>query len=399
MELKGNEAATTKRRDFLKRMGLGLAAAPSLPGALAQGAGPSGANYEGPRVVIIRYGGGVRPREVVDPNATYSPFFTHELTRRGTLFSNIQINSGYEEGVGHGKGTLYLMTGKYAEYQDVDQAFLGERYEAEVPTIFEYFRKAFNIPRSEALIINGEDRVQEEFYSFSNHHLFGVEFRSDVLSLYQYKRYLLESRLESFEGPVDDRARLEKLHAEMKAADYRITNRAERDPRLVEFWDEWRRFYGTTGLVNPRGDRVLTELATRAIQRLRAKLIMVNYNDPDYAHWGYMAHYTRAISIIDQGIQRIVDTVENDEEYRDNTLFVIVPDCGRDTNPFHRVPCQHHFGAGSANIFGLIAGPGVRGGQRIDKPFEQIDFVPTIAALTGLDAPFAEGTPLEDAIA
>ena len=52
---------------------------------------------------------------------------------------------------------------------------------------------------------------------------------------------------------------------------------------------------------------------------------MVNYNDPDYVHWGYLPHYTRGIAVMDEGLRQIVSTVEADPEYRDNTVFVIVP--------------------------------------------------------------------------
>ena len=112
---------------------------------------------------------------------------------------------------------------------------------------------------------------------------------------------------------------------------------------LQEFWKRWRLHYGDSGLKNPRGDRLLTELAVRALRELRPKLLMVNYQDPDYVHWGNLSHYTRAIAIIDQGIKELVQTVEADPEYRDNTVFVVVPDCGRDNNPLMPISCQHHF--------------------------------------------------------
>ena len=43
-----------------------------------------------------------------------------------------------------------------------------------MPTIFEYLRRHYDVPEHQALIVNGEDRINEEFYTFSNHHLFGV---------------------------------------------------------------------------------------------------------------------------------------------------------------------------------------------------------------------------------
>src|SRR5438445_261605 len=66
----------------------------------------------------------------------------------------------------HGQGTLYIITGKYEKYQDVTHKFLSERFASKVPTLFEYLRKSYEIAEHETLIVNGEDRSNEEFYTF-----------------------------------------------------------------------------------------------------------------------------------------------------------------------------------------------------------------------------------------
>ena len=152
--------------------------------------------------------------------------------------------------------------------------------------------------------------------------------------------------------------------------------------------------------MNPRGDRLLTELTVRAIKELRPRLIMVNYQDCDYVHWGNMSHYTRAVSIMDEGLRQIVQTVEADAEFRDNTVFVVLPDCGRDSNPFADVPCQHHFGSRSAHeIFALFVGPGVKRGAVVDKRVDQSQVAATIGQLMGFKAECGEQRVLEEAIA
>ena len=103
---------------------------------------------------------------------------------------------------------------------------------------------------------------------------------------------------------------------------------------------------------------LLTTLALRALQQLRPKFIMINYQDPDYVHWGNPSFYTQAISIIDEGVREIYSAVQADPEYRDRTVFVIIPDCGRDNNRCAAVPYQHHFNTASAHdIFAVVAGP------------------------------------------
>lgn len=392
------------RRDFVKGAVAGTAGlylSPYLPAAEKQ------PGYEGPNVIIIRFGGGVRRRETIDPQHTYAPFFLHELCARGTLYKDMSITESVrldgekvEIETGHQHGTLNVLTGRYDRYEDVDKQPLRQAFEPAVPTLFEYLRKAYAVPPHKALLINNEDRTQEEFYSFSNHHLFGVNYRSNVLSLYRFKRWKLRRRIE--EGGLNDRqlAEAKQQLEQLQAKDYRDEDDDLRSPAVDSFWERWRDHYGESGFVNPRGDRLLTELTIRALRELRPRLVMVNYTDPDYVHWGNMSHYTRGVAIIDQGLKQLVTAVEADPAYRDNTVFVIVPDCGRDSNPYMAVPCQHHFNTKSARrIFALLAGPGIERGRVVDKPVDQIQVAATVGRLMQFETAFADGDVLEEALA
>ena len=187
----------------------------------------------------------------------------------------------------------------------------------------------------------------------------------------------------------------------LESIDYRRASTGSRQiAELEAFWDDWRRDYRDTGLINARGDRLLTELALRALRELRPALLMVNYQDTDYVHWGNPAHYERGISTIDRGIAQIVTAVDSDPAYRDNTVFVIVPDCGRDDNPLMAVPFQHHFGTRSAHeIWALLFGPGIARDTVVDKTAEQISIAATIGRIMGVETPHAEGPTLIDAFA
>ncbi|CCQ70473.1 MULTISPECIES: sulfatase-like hydrolase/transferase [Crocosphaera] len=351
-------------------------------------------SYQQPRVIIIRFGGGVRRQETIDIKGTYAPFMRHTLASEGTLFSNMELEQSDSVTTSHGQGTLYILTGKYKKYE---QEFLNDNFEPSIPTLFEYLRKQYHIPEEETLIINGEDRTSEEFYSFSNHHSFGVNYRSQVLSLYRFKIHLLKKQI--ITNQFTDKE-LEKKQEELEKLlekNYRPNQELSEPLKLTQFWEEWEKMYGESGLVNPRGDSLLTELAVWAINRLKPKLLMINYNDPDYVHWGYKSHYTRGISIIDQGIKRLVDTIKLAEEYRDNTVLCIVPDCGRDSNPFLSVPYQHHFNSKSAHeIFALFWGKGINKNKVIERQVSQIDIAPTIAKIMGFNADYAEGNILEE---
>lgn len=124
---------------------------------------------------------------------------------------------------------------------------------------------------------------------------------------------------------------------------------------------------------------------------------MINYQDPDYVHWGNASHYTRAIAIIDEGLKQLVSAVEADPTYRNRTIFIVVPDCGRDANPMLGVPFQHHFNTRSAHeIWALIFGVGITKGRVLDKRVDQTAIAPTVAAAMGMRASSAESSALSE---
>ena len=386
------------RRTFISRALGGFAALHVRPrGALAQ---PRVPGYEGPNVIIVRFGGGCRRQETILADDTYSPYLRHVLAERGTLFSGMEMSASQEVETGHGQGTLNILTGRYDRHKDVDGLFLGERFEAKSPTLFELMRKSYAVPEHQTLVVDGEDRVDEGFYAFSNRHLFGVEYRARVLSPYRYRTHLLRQRLAEAPVPDDDSSRAQQEIAKMAGADASHQDTYVESPAIARFWDTWRGRYDDTASVSPRGDQLLTELSVRAMRHLRPKLMMVNYCDCDYVHWGALSHYTHGIAIMDQGLRRLVEAADADEAYRDNTVFVVVPDCGRDDNPSMAVPCQHHANTRSAReIFALVVGPGIAPGVWIDDVTDQISVAPTVAALMGVEAPDAEGAALEPAFA
>ncbi|MDJ0849054.1 MAG: hypothetical protein QNK04_11805 [Myxococcota bacterium] len=353
----------------------------------------------GAKVVLVRFGGGVRRRETIDPAHSYAPYLLHELAPRGTLFTNVEVSSEPGIDTSHGQGTLNLLTGRYAHYEDVSGEPLGDRFETDHPTLFEYLRQSLGVPAHEAVLVNHEDRTDEEFYAFSNHPDYGARWRGSVLSLYRFKCHLLRRQLH--EGRFEGETRLEKQRelAKLEALDHRDTNRAGQGPAIEAFWERWREHYGESGLVNPRGDRLLTELSIRALRELRPRFLMINYNDPDYVHWGNPAHYTRGIAIIDEGLRRLVGAIEAEPFYRGDTVLAVVPDCGREDNRFMAVPFQHHFNSRSSReIFALLLGPGVARGRRIDHRVEQTAVTPTLGHLMGIRTPHCDAPVLAEAL-
>lgn len=204
------------------------------------------------------------------------------------------------------------------------------------------------------------------------------------------RRVLAEGRAPAAEL---DAARRELV--ELRSHDYRGTAVEESAP-LAAFWEKWRGHYGDSGLRHPRGDRLLTELALWAMRELRPRLMMINHQDPDYVHWGNATHYTRAIAVIDQGLERLDAAIAADPFYRGRTVMVVVPDCGRDANPLMAVPYQHHFNSRTAHeIFALFVGAGIAAGRTVATAVDQTSVAATIGALTSVTVG-AEGRVLSE---
>jgi len=385
------------RREFLtSAVAAGLATGLSGRSIAAEGGKKS---YDGPNVIIVRFGGGVRRRETINERRTYAPYLLRDLVPQGTFYRNMEIDRFKDLDTSHGEGTLNILTGHYARYQTEGKDPFDQRFEATVPTLFEYLRKSYDIPAHQTLLINGEDRSQEEFYNFSNHHLFGAQFRSQTMSLFRYKMWLLEKRLAG-NLAENERRKMSQDLKQMQMIDYRTKGEDGDLSAIRSFWEKWHSHYGNDGLKNARGDRLLTELTLWSMNLLKPRLMMINYNDPDYVHWGNMTHYTQGIQVIDRGIRQLVAQTQLDPFYRDNTIFCIVPDCGRDTNPLLSVPCQHHFNSKSSHeIWALLLGPGVAKGKVIDRRVDQTQIAGTLGKLMGMPTKFADTNILEEAMA
>ena len=384
------------RRSFNAALGASFVTASVAAYGASAAAKP---RYNGPNVIIVRFGGGVRRRETIDPDNTYAPFLRHTLTKRGILIPDMTIAQLDGVDASHAEGTLNILTGRYLAYRDAGSKVLDDRLEPTQPTLFEYLRSAFDIPSHQALLINGEDRPQEEFFTYGVNRHYGVAYRSEMLSLHRFKLYKFARILQEGKASDEDLAAVKKQYQELLAADTRdIAPKQSAD--VERFWGRWRRHYGDSGFKNPRGDRLLTEIALRAIVELRPRLMMINYQDPDYVHWGNASHYTRAISIIDEGLARLVKAIDTDPHYRDRTVFVVAPDCGRDANPLVQVPFQHHFNSRSAHeTWALVFGPGIVRDKVLDKPIDQTAVAATVAGIMGFKAREAEGTAISEIFA
>jgi hypothetical protein len=112
--------------------------------------------------VVITFGGGARDQETFAPEGQENiPHLVQELIPQSTFFAQV-VNRGI---LGHYVATASLATGVYETINNFASL------PPESPTIFEYFRKDFKRPASDAWVVapsNGFNRIGE-----SSHRGFG----------------------------------------------------------------------------------------------------------------------------------------------------------------------------------------------------------------------------------
>ena len=174
------------RREFLRNAtGVALGSALLRPCAFARAATPSSRR----KVVVITFGGGARDQETFAPEGQENiPHLVRELIPQSAFFTQV-VNRGI---LGHYVATASLATGVYETINNFASL------PPESPTIFEYFRKDFKRPASDAWVVapsNGFNRIGE-----SSHRGFGPGSgrKSNPAQIFAERRNVWQRGLRAF---------------------------------------------------------------------------------------------------------------------------------------------------------------------------------------------------------
>src|SRR5271165_2167454 len=145
------QLAFTRREFLLAASGVALGSALLHSSPLAHAALPASKR----KVMVITFGGGARDQETFRPEGQENiPHLVRELIPQSTFFAQV-VNRGI---LGHYVATASLATGVYETINNFASL------PPESPTVFEYFRKDFKRPASDAWVVapsNGFNRIGE----------------------------------------------------------------------------------------------------------------------------------------------------------------------------------------------------------------------------------------------
>ena len=363
------------RRDFLRS-----AAGLTLGSAVCR---PSWANAVVPskrKVVVVTFGGGARDQETFAPEGQENvPYLMRELIPQAAFFTQV-VNRGI---LGHYVATASLATGVYETINNFASL------PPESPTVFEYFRKGLKRPSSDAWVVapsNGFNRIGE-----SSHRSFGPGTGARVI----LPKHLLSAATSGnadYQHLLRDNYETPYYAPELEGSEFQLQ---QLENILKLSVDDFKTHAQT--LSSP--DELSLYIARQLMKQVAPSLLWITMHDIDVAHAGAYSLYIEGIRRTDRLCSELWKTIQSEPEYAGKTTLFILPDFGRDSdedaggNGF-----QHHRTGDvlSRTTWMLAAGPGIREGVVFDRAMDSTDLVPTLGAILGFSASFAQGKPVQE---
>ncbi|MBM3883139.1 MAG: hypothetical protein FJ387_26070 [Verrucomicrobia bacterium] len=371
------------RRGFLGRLGAGLVVAGlAARRRAAGGSGPMDLMGAADRkLVLVQFGGGTRYDDTVgDPEHRYIPRLWNELVPRGTLFTNLRV----EGKVVHPNSTGSILTGHW-EWADLDWS----RPVAH-PTLFEVYRRATGASDLKAWAFMYASILAQAVLSRA--HGYGWPYAANVVVPPTIPRSTAEAMerwmsAAAVTGDPSAGAEAARRSAALARATSRTWEGGLRSEAarafLRRYFAVWQAGAGTTS-----HDAFLTEGALACLREHAPDVLAVCYGEIDCAHYGSWSRYVEAIARTDALTGRLWDAVQSQAPYRGRTLFLVLPDHGRELESSGGLGFIHHSdfytdaGAdeGCRRVWMVAIGPGVPAGRIVSEA------VPiTAVAATGLE--------------
>jgi hypothetical protein len=370
---------SSNRREFLRG-----AAGLTVGSTLLRSSWARAANVlSKPKVVVVTFGGGARDQETFAPEGQENiPNMMREMIPRASFFTQV-VNRGI---LGHYVATASLATGVYENFNNFSAVPPAN------PTVFEYYRKDLKRPSFDAWVVapsNGFNRIGE-----SNHRSYGEGMGARVI----LPKYLLKAAMS---GSGADYEHLLRDNYENPYYTPELGNREFELQQLEAILklsaDDFKAHAKT--LSSP--DELSLYIVRQLIRQVAPSFLWITMHDIDVAHAGAYSLYIEGIRRTDRLCAELWKLLESEPEYSGKTTLLVLPDFGRDAdedaggNGF-----QHHrTGDVAARTTWLMAiGPRIREGVIYDREVESIDLVPTLGAMLGFSASYAQGKPISELV-
>ncbi len=359
------------RRDFLKTGSLAAGAA-ALPGrtldALARLGGPKTEH-----VVLVAFAGGVRQKEVIGTPENVPNLM--RIASAGCVFPRVHC-----ENVGHYGAALSIFTG------NVEVMGIRENERGLDPTLFEFLRKDAGLGPTDVWLSTSSG-AQGRLFAHSDHPSYGAEFAANVLDGDGLFNVEFKRVLDSFGKPREDTPHDRDVVARIGAAlDEQAlvtgTDRKRPDTAQVQrvagfILDE---LTGKTSRITGpgAGDAKAIRVGLNLLRVFKPRLLGIALQNHDIAH-GSFNGYVEVIRRNDAELGKLWDAIQQDDDLRDKTAVLVLPEFGRDKNLNERNGLDHGDSSDELHeVFLIAAGPDFKSGKVIRSEIRTIDVCPTV---------------------
>ncbi|MBW8016358.1 MAG: hypothetical protein FVQ82_09240 [Planctomycetes bacterium] len=317
------------RRKFMRTAaGFGVAAVCASSGLSYAESGDE------PKVIIVLFGGGTRSSETIDdPSHQYIPKLWNKMMPAGTLFTNMRV----EGKVVHPNSAGSVVTGHW-EWDDIDWTRPVKN-----PTIYEIYRKANKAADTSAWAFVYASILTKTGYSLDKG--YGEKFGANVVvpptisrAAHDQMKGLMQAAAASgsTEAEIAAARKCERIAKEKSRIDFSHLKSETARGFMQRQYDGWKNSGSSTS-----HDAFLADSAIECMKKFAPAVISVDFGEIDCAHYGSWSRYVDAIARTDELTWKIWRAVQEQKEYRGNTLMLILPDHGREAD---RPDDPGHFG-------------------------------------------------------
>jgi hypothetical protein len=393
------------RRDFLRSsaaVALGapvLAAAPPWTQPLLLPRGVAGPPRPLPgrtqHVVVVAFAGGVRSKDVLDVPAN-SPNL-HRIAKNGVVLPNVRASNG-----GHYGAALSIFTG------NTESLGIRDENRGLNPTVFEYLRKDGGFAASD-LWVSTANGAQARLFAFSAHPDYGEHYGATLLDGEGIFNVEFQKVLETFGRPRVDGEKESRLldglaGALDPAALQSLQRGAAPDPAQVRRIEKFilDELAGNTTRVTGPGapDAKAIRVGLNILRTFRPRLLAITLQSADVAHGSYNS-YLEVIRRNDEELGKLWDAVQQDDELKDKTAVLVLPEFGRDKDLNQRNGLDHGDDSDCLRkVFLIAAGPEFKRDKTLRTEISTHDVCPTVLSLFGRpQQKLVGGKPISDLFA
>jgi hypothetical protein len=379
------------RRAFLQSSSAALAAG-FLPESLLQGKDPKKPRTQ--RVVLIAFAGGVRSKDVIGKPENVPNLM--RIAQAGCVLPNMHAAN-----VGHFGATLSLFTG------NTEVMGIRENERSLNPTLFEYLRKDHGFTGGDCWLSTAGG-AQARLFAYSGHAEYGEAFGANLIDgdgVFNAEFKSLTDKLgrPRVDTPQEEQVQIKLLAALEPRAALDDKNGRKNDPEAVRRIEKFivEELTGTTTRITGpgAGDAKSVRIGMNILRIFKPKVLGITLQGHDVAHAGYNG-YVEVIRRNDQEIGRLWDAIQQDQDLRDTTAVMVLPEFGRDKNLNERQGLDHGDGSEELRkVFLIAAGPEFKKGKVLTEDCRTYDVTPTVLSLFGAKAKFSKAPVLRNLFA